>query len=286
MPILIDGHQYELADSRVITRNHRSHPALIRRNEAHMTKRIRFARAVVVHTVRGTADGSLVDDIGEEPYFSDVSSADLAYTRYQANTTRSVSWHFTIDTDGSVAQSFDPATEACWHANQTNPFTVGIELVQGGKALHESQMAAFVALIDLLTGVGGPRIAIPRVYYPDEGVILETLAERNSGARICGVYGHRNVGFRTKTGAVSRYRGNGDPGNAPFVALGLAGYMRVRGEDAATWVKPHQREAGVPDDGIYGPSTREAASKKRTALWRRENTRPIDSLLRSKAIAG
>jgi len=284
MPIIIDSQAFDLYDRSIKTLNHVQNASIVRRNEAHCSKRTRYARAIVVHTVHGTADGSIIDDIDDTGVFSP-SDADLKYAKYQANTTRSVSWHFTIDTDGSIVQSYDPATEVCWHANQTNPFTVGFELVQRGRSLTATQMHSFVELCDLLTGVGGPRMAIPRVIYMDTGVILDTLTENNSGARVCGIYGHRNIGYRKTDGAISRYRGDGDPGKQPFQALIGAGYAMVSGATSRTWLLPFQKSAGVPQDGIYGPATRDALAKKSLAFGTM-NDRPIDSILRSKAVAG
>ena len=71
---------------------------------------------------------------------------------YQSRTTRDVSWHFTIDTDGTVIQQADAALWMCWHAGHANGWSVGIELVQqpGSGDLYEVQIASLAAIVEAL----------------------------------------------------------------------------------------------------------------------------------------
>jgi len=143
--------------------------------------------------------------------------------RYQGNTPRDVSWHFTVDTDGTIVQSADPGLWACWQAGQVNGHSIGIELVQyDDLALYRVQIDAAVWLIMFLCD----HYAIPKTVPVDagcspwKGIIPELMKapEGDAGASWHGVYGHRNC---------SRRRGPGDPGDHLMRALLAAGFETV-----------------------------------------------------------
>ena len=168
------------------------------------------ARAIVIHTVHGKL-GPL----------SDVPSAPSVraerYARYQAGTAREVSWHLTVDTDGTIVQSADIAAWTCWHATSVNGWTIGIELVQESDGtVYRPQLAAVVALCDLLCA----RLGIERRVPARAGVPIVGVVPRLTGTDgpWSGVFGHRNQ---------TRQRGPGDPGSAVFLALLAAGYAGV-----------------------------------------------------------
>lgn len=168
-------------------------------------------KAIVLHTVHG-ARGALKS--GGKP-----SKRAEAYARYQAATARDVSWHFTIDTDGTVVQSADPATWLCWHAGAVNAWTIGIELVQEQDGtLYEATMVACTALVELLCAAFQipRRVPVDARGKPAKGVLAALTGARGSWG---GVFGHRNQ---------TRNRGPGDPGDPPFEALLRAGFEGVR----------------------------------------------------------
>lgn len=168
------------------------------------------ARAITLHTVHGKL-GALKP--GSKP-----STRAETYAAYQAHTARQVSWHFTVDTDGTVIQSADPATWVCWHAGSVNAWTVGIELVQDSDgALYEAGITAAVRLVSLLCD----RLNIPRRVPVDaHGAPERGVVQRLTGASgpWPGVFGHRNQ---------TRDRGPGDPGDHVFAALLAAGFEGV-----------------------------------------------------------
>ena len=168
------------------------------------------ARAIVLHTVHGKL-GPLADKA------SPPSVRAERYARYQASTKREVSWHLTIDTDGTIVQSADVAAWTCWHATAVNGWTVGIELVQEADGtLYRPQLAAVVALCDLLCA----RLGIERRVPARAGVPIVVVVPRLTGhdGPWSGVFGHRHQ---------TRNRGPGDPGDYPFLALLAAGYAGV-----------------------------------------------------------
>ncbi len=143
---------------------------------------------------------------------------------YQSRTTRDVSWHITIDTDGTVIQQADAALWMCWHASHANGWSVGIECVQqpGSGDLYEVQVKALVAVVEALCGA----LKIPRRTpvgadgRPWPGLIAEHREASEGGRQrpFAGVLGHR---------ALTDRRGPGDPGDGVFEALLAAGFEGV-----------------------------------------------------------
>lgn len=167
-------------------------------------------KAIVLHTVHGKV-GALKP--GSKP-----SKRAETYARYQANTAREVSWHATIDTDGTIVQSADFALWLCWHAGAVNAWTIGIELVQDDDgALYEATINSAVALCELLcASLSIPRrVPVNAQGKPARGVVSALTGARGPWG---GVFGHRNQ---------TNNRGVGDPGDQVFDALLRAGFEGV-----------------------------------------------------------
>jgi len=174
-------------------------------------------RAIVLHTTKGRP-GPMAS-VPPPP-----SEAAERYARYQGRTARDVSWHYTVDVDGTIVQSADPDVWECWHAGLNNDGTVGIELVQRDDlALYGPQLDALVWLV----ATHCDRYGIPRTFpvgpdgRPWQKIIPELMKapEGDAGRSWRGVYGHRNC---------SRRRGAGDPTDHPFAALLAAGFAPIR----------------------------------------------------------
>ena len=168
------------------------------------------ARAIVMHTVHGK-----LGPLSDVPSVPSVRAE--RYARYQAGTAREVSWHLTVDTDGTVVQSADVASWTCWHATAVNGWTIGIELVQERDGtVFRPQLAAVVAVCDLLCA----RLGIERRVPARGGVPIVGVVPRLTGTDgpWSGVFGHRHQ---------TRQRGPGDPGSFVFLALLAAGYAGV-----------------------------------------------------------
>ena len=190
-------------------------------------------QAICLHTTRGAKGGAVRD--GARP-----STHAETLARYQATTLKEVSWHLTIDTDGTVVQSADLATWMCWHAGHVNGWTVGIELVQHPDTpdLWRVQLDALVAVCAVVSDA----LAIPRrvivdaagapVVTPVRALLSEAARgpKRKDGSpgpllgglgqRWAGVIGHCQV-------VPDHVRGPGDPGPLPFAALLAAGWQGV-----------------------------------------------------------
>ena len=168
------------------------------------------ARAIVIHTVHGK-----LGRVADAPSAPSVRAE--RYARYQAGTAREVSWHLTVDTDGTIVQSADIAAWTCWHATAVNGWTIGIELVQESDGtVYRPQLAAVVSLCDLLCARLGVERRVPaRAGVPIVGVVPRLTGTDGPWS---GVFGHRNQ---------TRQRGPGDPGSFVFLALLAAGYAGV-----------------------------------------------------------
>lgn len=215
-PLVIDGRSVEVPGVTVVT--FRDDPKNVpratdgRRRQAHES-----VTGIVVHTTGGRR-GQL------KPKFK-ASSRALNLARYQANTKREVSWHLTIDTDGTVVQSADTSW-LCWHAGHVNARTVGIELVQDlDGTVYEDQLAAAVRVIDVLCR----ELGVPRRVPVRDGEPFDKILVPDD--MFVGVYGHRNVWKLQKAGPGKfkkvGTRGPGDPGDWIFKALlaeGFAGH--------------------------------------------------------------
>lgn len=210
MSLILDGVLVTLPG--VETRCYADDPAIPQATDGSRRRKADVA-GIVLHTVTGQPRQPVVLP-GSRP-----SEHAERLARYQAQTSRQVSWHYTVDTDGTVVQSADPATWTCWHAGGVNPWTIGVELCQGPSGeLYEVQMRAMVALVEHLCAV----FDIARRYpvRAATGLPHGGLIDRLQGSAFPwdGCFGHRNQ---------SSSRGHGDPGDAPFYALAAAGYSGV-----------------------------------------------------------
>jgi hypothetical protein len=210
-PLLVQGREVSVSGLKIVT--FRSDPTNVPQTR---DGRLRTAEetvlGIVVHTVKGTK-GPLREGKRNTDRVYD-------YARYQATTTREVSWHFTVGTDATVAQSAD-TNWLCWHAGHVNSRTVGIELVQDNDgSLYKLQIDAAVTLIETLCRELGISRRIPmRGGKPFAGLLLPDDL-------FLGVYGHRNVWTLTNGRKVAT-RGPGDPGDAIFNALLRVGFQGI-----------------------------------------------------------
>lgn len=172
--------------------------------------------AIVLHTSRGVLGG--VREGARE------STRAERLALYQATTKRDVSWHLTIDTDGTVLQQADLSTWMAWHASSANGWTLGIECVQHPDSgdLWGKQLGALACVCDVICEA----LSIPRTVpvdaqgRPYSGVVKawQEKGEGGRGERFSGVVGHRNL---------TRNRGPGDPGDAVFETLLKGGFSGV-----------------------------------------------------------
>jgi hypothetical protein len=221
-----------------------------------------WIRAIVLHTVHGKV-GKLLPGIKS-------STRAEAYAKYQANTSRDVSWDYTIDTDGTVVVSNDPVRFYTWHATTVNPWTIGIEFVQDDNGdMYEGQMEAGVKFLDTLTkylaDADNP-IQRQTPVTPDGKPVRGTIpriVNAEEAKKVVGLYGHRNQ---------TSNRGPGDPGDYIFEYLLRAGYkgFDLNAQADLLFWKDVQNKLGFAPadcDGVPGRKTATAVKSQNHGLW-------------------
>lgn len=232
-----------------------------------------FVRGIVLHTTKGIPGGQDQRPQKILPGFGPDTNAEERAARFWATSPIQAGAHIVVDHDGSVACLCDLATEVSYHAGEVNEVSVGCEIFQGRDAeLYEGQLDIVVQLVDFLTR----RFGIQRQF---QSVYRKAPVPRiASGAQdVVGVYGHRDV---------TTNRGEGDPGNAIFDRLRVAGYEPFdfsTPTDKITWKQRQewlvrQFGANIKPDGVPGPKTVAALRKAGYAngIWVR---RPGDTCL-------
>lgn len=232
-----------------------------------------WVHLIVLHTTRGIPGGNdkrqQVIRNGLGPF----TDAGHRHVRAWNAEPRAAGAHLVVDFDGTISCCSDLGSEAAYHAGAVNGCSVGIEIVQGPDAeLYEGQLEIAVRLVDALTVLFGIQRQIPHRYLGPIPRFARPAAPGSAQfSDAVGVLGHRDV---------STNRGLGDPGNAIFNRLGLAGYEPVDYANRAeidTW-RTRQAKVGISSpDGIPGPRTRaalEAAGYPR-GMW---VSRPGDAL--------
>jgi hypothetical protein len=217
-----------------------------------------WIRIIVLHTTKGLAGGPPMPGIGPSV------KAGERTARFWSGDGRQAGTHLVVDHDGKVFCLADIVAETAYHCPKWNTCSVGIELYQGASGeLYEGQFDACVRLLDVLTAELRIQRQIPHRYI---GPIDRFVA---GDATAVGVIGHRDA---------ARNRGSGDPGNAIFNRLGLAGYEPVDYDqrmDLAEWRKRQAKLGMAVADGIAGPKTADVleAAGRPHGLW---VTRPGD----------
>lgn len=229
--------------------------------------RNRVIRGIVLHTHEGKLNRVLKPGLGPN------TTIDERLASYQTNTDRYVSWDYTIDLNGDVTCQNDPWIHYTWHGNNTNPFTLGIEMIQESDgSLYDQQLDKVVLFLDFLTNKLGIQRQIPWNKSKNEPVVTQVPRIRDgNGQNVVGVYGHVNV---------TSNKGPGDPGFHIFNKLKNAGYETFdfnRNEDMDTW-KLRQAQLGLVPDGLPLKDTVEKLklAGKKSGLF---IERPIDLLI-------
>lgn len=229
--------------------------------------RAKTIRGIVIHTHEGKLNRVLKPGLGPN------TTMDDRLASYQTNTDRYVSWDYTIDLNGDVTCQNDPAVHYTWHGNNTNPYTLGIELIQESDgSLYDHQLDKVVLFLDFLTNKLGIQRQIPWDKTKNEPVLTQIPRIRDgNGQNVVGIYGHVNI---------TSQRGIGDPGSHIFNKLKAAGYEGFelnKNEDVDTW-KARQTQLGLTADGLPLKDTVEKLkiSGNKSGLF---VERPIDLLI-------
>ena len=238
-----------------------------------------WVRAIVLHTTKGLWPQHEIPGSGPG------GSAKVVSDFWRGDPTHSAA-QLVVDTDGAVACLCDLGRIEAYHAEGSNPWSVGIEMYQlGDGGVYQATLDATVKLVSALT-LSGATVSglfpipaqIPGGVYPGYPIArLETGAGNSrvnsGGPNVVGVYGHRDNTSR---------RGRGDPGDPIFDRLATAGFEKLNYqvmEDLA--VGSHRQNrlnerddaanfsgSRLTGDGVCGPASVAAMRRQGFARWR------------------
>jgi hypothetical protein len=225
----------------------------------------RWVRQVIVHTTKGLWPQPVSPGAGNRQHAAQVANM------WREDPVHSAA-QIIVDSDGSVACLCDLARIASYHAEGSNPWSIGIEMYQEvDGSVYEATLSATAILVKALCESFG----IPEQFPcgPYRSVPLARMEVQRDGRRhqlggpdVVGVLGHRN-----NTSA----RGRGDPGDEIWLRLAALGFEALdydAGEDLAVG---KQRQAVLNAhgerlvvDGLVGPASMAAARRQGFVRWR------------------
>jgi hypothetical protein len=227
-----------------------------------------WIRQVIVHTTGGLWPQPIVPGAGpggEGARYADIWQTDPEHSAA----------HLVVDGAGAVACLADLVEVTAYHAEASNPWSVGIEMAQARDgSVYQATINATAQLVAAICDAIGIPEQMPRGPYrgaPLRRMELVTAGDapgrhQLGGPDVVGVIGHRD-----NTSA----RGRGDPGDAiwsALAALGFEGVDYAGGEDLEVGRRRQtqlvMRGEQLIVDGLVGPASLAAARRQGFARWR------------------
>lgn len=246
------------------------------------TARSTWVRQVIVHTTAGAWPQPILPGAGpggEGARYADIWQSDPAHSAA----------HLVVDSAGTVACLADLVTTTAYHAEGSNPWSIGIEMFQGiGGLLHQATIDATAVLVAAICDAVGIPEQMPRGPYRGApidrmevtGPTVPTGRRQLGGPSCVGVLGHRD-----NTSA----RGRGDPGDAIWTALAALGFedLDYHGGEDLDVGRARQRALNAAAngrgetwrpllvDGLVGPASLERARELKYPRWRDVPAAPL-----------
>lgn len=240
-------------------------PLWARLDRGDATSRHAWIRQVIVHTTQGAWPQPIIPGAGpggECARYADIWQSDPQHSAA----------HLVVDSAGTVACLADLVTTTAYHAEASNPWSIGIEMVQARDgSLHQATIDATARLVAAICREVGIPEQMPRGPYRGEPLLRMEARDGNhrlqlGGPDVVGVLGHRD-----NTSA----RDRGDPGDAIWTALAALGFEGVDyacGEDLELGRARQQAlnasGGGLKVDGLVGPASLAEARRQGFARWR------------------
>lgn len=237
-----------------------------------------YVPQVIVHTTGGHWPQPIISGSGPAGHAKQIAEMWNGRDRGDGKQVHSAA-QLVVDYNGDVYCLADLVRIAAYHAEGSNPRSVGIEMCttpHGG--IYTATLDATARLIALLTwsGISGSGLLpipaqMPRGPYRNAPLRrMETGsgdARENTGGRDCvGVFGHRDNTSR---------RGAGDPGNEIWNRLAGLGFegLDYNGREDLLLGKGRQATlnahgARLAVDGVVGPASIAAAKLQGYGRWR------------------
>lgn len=227
-----------------------------------------WVRQIIVHTTKGMWPQTVRAGAGPR------GSAQVVADFWRGDPVHSAA-QLVVDQDGSVVCLCDLAESQAYHAEGSNPWSIGIEMYQlADGSIYQATLDAAAVLICALTEDGrhfDVPCQIPRGPYANQPTPRMERgtgpARRNIGApTMTGVFGHRDN---------TSERGRGDPGDAIFALLETAhGFERLDFDALEDVTRAVERQEALNRrgeqlvvDGVIGPASLAAARRHGFARW-------------------
>lgn len=234
-------------------------------------RRTPWIRQIIVHTTGGLWPQVVLEGAGKAGHAQEIADMWRGADRGGGERVHSGA-QLIVDFDGTVACLCDLFRCAAYHAEGSNPWSIGIEMCTTPKGeIYEATLKAGAKLIDALCW---PMFPIPRQMprgpYRNEPIARmefrqQMVRQQLGGPGLCGVFGHRD-----NTGE----RGAGDPGDAIWRELDALGFERLdfHAFEDLTVGKERQaqlnaRGARLLVDGQVGSKSLLAAENQGFARW-------------------
>lgn len=173
------------------------------------TRKTKWVRQILLHTTKGIADQRILPGAGEP------GRARVVADFWRGDPAHSAA-HLVVDLDGTVVCLADLARVEAYHAEASNPWSIGIEMYQlADGSIHAATLDATARLAVALCRLIGIPEMIP--VGPYAGAPLRRLLP-DGGPSVCGILGHRDN---------TPKRGRGDPGDAIMELLADRGCESV-----------------------------------------------------------
>lgn len=234
------------------------------------TRSTGWIRQVLIHTTGGHWPQPILTGAGPAGHAKQIADMWRGADRGDGKRVHSAA-QLIVDYDGTVVCLCDLATNAAYHAEGSNPWSIGIEMCTlPNGAIYEATLAATVPLALALCERFAIPAQMPDRYHGEPLMRMEMgagAARRNRGGPDCvGIFGHRH-----NTGE----RGRGDPGDEVFARLAIAGVEALDYDGLQDLALGRGRQRTLNGrgehlvvDGQVGPASVTAARRQGYARWR------------------
>lgn len=224
-----------------------------------------WIRQVILHTTKGQAPQHVIPGAGAP------GRAEIVADFWRHDPAHSAA-PLVMDVDGTAVCLGDLVELECYHAEGSNPWSVGIEMYQlGDGGLYDATLASTARLVEVLCEHFGIPTQYPRPPY--RGVPLSRMETGSGptrrqlgGPNLVGVFGHRDN---------TSNRGPGDPGDEIFRRLAALGFEAVNFEHDEDLLLGKERQAALNArgarltvDGVVGVASIGAMRQLGFKRWR------------------